>query len=242
MNNIAEVFSAVQRKVCRYGVLPIENSTEGMVTHTLDNFIHSPLKICGELELPIALHLLVRPGADATGLKKICAHQQALAQSRNWLQQNFPAIPLEAVSSNGEAARMAADDAGIAAVAGELAAERYGLVHIASDIQDYADNTTRFLVIAHEEVPASGHDKTSLVVSTRNEPGALLKLLAPLEREGISLTRIETRPSRTENCAYVFFMEFHGHHHDAKVQRVIEQFKQQASFVKVLGSYPVAVF
>jgi len=241
MNNISEIFSAVQRKVCRYGVLPIENSTEGMVTHTLDNFINSSLKICGELELPIALHLLVNGGADSAKLKKICAHQQALAQSRDWLQQNFPQVEISAVSSNGEAARMAADDPNIAAVAGELAAERYGLVHLASNIQDYADNTTRFLVIAHEEVPASGHDKTSLVVSTRNEPGALFKLLEPLDKEGISLTRIETRPSRTENWAYVFFMEFHGHHQDPSVQRIIEQFKQQALMVKVLGSYPVAV-
>ncbi|MGB5325994.1 MAG: prephenate dehydratase [Pseudomonadales bacterium] len=241
MNNIGDIFVAVQRRECRYGVLPVENSTEGMVTHTLDNFINSPLKICGELEMPIALHLLVRPGADPAGLKKICAHQQALAQSRTWLQKNFPALEIEPVSSNGEAARLASNDPGIAAVAGELAAERYSLVHVASDIQDYVDNTTRFLVIAQEEVPASGHDKTSLLVSTRNEPGALYHLLAPLEREGISLTRIETRPSRTENWAYVFFMEFQGHHQDEPVQRVIAEFTQRASMVKVLGSYPAAV-
>lgn len=241
MNNIGDIFMAVQRRECHYGVLPVENSTEGMVTHTIDNFVNSPLKICGELELPIALHLLVRQGADPAQLKKICAHQQALAQSRHWLEQNFPKLAIEAVSSNGEAARMAAADPTVAAVAGELAAERYALVHIASDIQDYADNTTRFLVIAHEEVPASGKDKTSLLVSTRNEPGALFRLLAPLEREGISLTRIETRPSRTENWAYIFFMEFQGHHQQESVQRVIDDFVKQAVMVKVLGSYPAAV-
>ncbi|MBT8138370.1 MAG: prephenate dehydratase [Gammaproteobacteria bacterium] len=240
-NNISDIFAAVQRRECQYGVLPVENSTEGMVTHTIDNFIASPLKICGELELPIALHLLVQPDADPAQLEKICAHQQALAQSRNWLQQHFPGVEIEAVSSNGEAARIAASNAQVAAVAGEMAAERYGLVHVASDIQDYADNTTRFLVIANQEVPASGHDKTSLVVSTRNEPGALYHLLASLKREGISLTRIETRPSRTENWAYVFFMEFHGHHQEASVQRVIDDFVKRAIMVKVLGSYPAAV-
>jgi chorismate mutase/prephenate dehydratase len=148
---------------------------------------------------------------------------------------------LISVSSNGEAAKMAGADDSIAAIAGELAAEHYDLVHMASNIQDYADNTTRFLVVAPDEVPASGDDKTSLVVSTRNVPGALFKLLAPLEEEGISLTRIETRPSRTENWAYVFFMEFHGHHNDEAVQRVIRSISDQSSFVKVLGSYPAAV-
>lgn len=242
MTNITEIFSAVQRNFCDYGVLPVENSTEGMVTHTLDNFISSPLKICGELELPIVLHLLVREGTDASSIKSICAHQQALAQARNWLQQHFPDIEVTPVSSNGEAARMASENDGVAAVAGDLAAERYNLVHLASDIQDYAGNATRFLVIADQEVPASGNDKTSLLVSTRNEPGALHKLLEPLKRENISLTRIETRPSRTENWTYVFFMEFTGHHQDANVQRVVQAFKSDALMVKVLGSYPAAVF
>lgn len=239
--NISAVFDSVEKKVCDYGVVPVENSTEGMVTHTLDNFINSSLKICGELVLPIVLHLLIKPSSDPAKITKICAHQQAIAQSRQWLQQNYPQIELISVSSNGEAAKMAATDESIAAIAGELAAEHYDLVHMASNIQDYADNTTRFLVVAPDEVPASGDDKTSLVVSTRNVPGALFKLLAPLEEEGISLTRIETRPSRTENWAYVFFMEFHGHHNDEAVQRVIRSISEQSSFVKVLGSYPAAV-
>lgn len=241
VGNIAEVFDAVERKTCHYGVVPVENSTEGMVTHTLDKLINSPLKICGELELAIDLHLLVKEGASSADVRKICAHQQALAQSRNWLQQNYPGIEIQAVSSNAEAAKMAVHDGSIAAVAGDLAAEYYGLSRLASSIQDYADNTTRFLVIAHNEVPASGQDKTSMVVSTRNIPGALFKLLAPLEQEGISLTRIETRPSRTENWAYVFFMEFHGHHQDPAVKRVTEAIAAQSFFVKVLGSYPAAV-
>jgi chorismate mutase/prephenate dehydratase len=241
VGNISEVFEAVERKTCHYGVVPVENSTEGMVTHTLDNFINSPLKICGELVLPITLNLLVKDGSSAKDIRKICAHQQALAQSRHWLQQHYPDIEIEAVSSNGEAARMAAEDGSIAAVAGDLAAETYSLFSLASSIQDYADNTTRFLVIAYDEVPASGQDKTSMVVSTRNIPGALFKLLEPLEKEGISLTRIETRPSRTENWAYVFFMEFHGHHQDPAVKRVTDAIAEQSFFVKVLGSYPAAV-
>lgn len=241
VGNIAEVFDAVERKICDYGVVPVENSTEGMVTHTLDKFINSPLKICGELELPIALHLLVKDGVKRGDIQKICAHQQALAQSRLWLQHNYPGVEIQAVSSNGEAAKMAAEDASMAAIAGDIAAEHYGLFTLASSIQDYADNTTRFLVIAPEEVPASGHDKTSMVVSTRNIPGALFKLLAPLEEEGISLTRIETRPSRTENWAYVFFMEFLGHHQDPAVKRVTDAIAEQSFFIKVLGSYPAAV-
>ena len=239
--NIAEVFEAVERKTCHYGVVPVENSTEGMVTHTLDKFINSPLKICGELELPIALNLLVKSDSDGAKITKICAHQQALAQSRHWLQQHYPKIEIESVSSNGEAARMASEDATIAAIAGDLAAEHYELSCLATNIQDFADNTTRFLVITHNEVPASGEDKTSIVVSTRNQPGALFKLLVPLEAEGISLTRIETRPSRTENWAYVFFMEFHGHHQDPAVKRVTDAIAEQSFFVKVLGSYPAAV-
>ncbi|MDA8694255.1 prephenate dehydratase [Pseudomonadales bacterium] len=239
--NIAEVFEAVALKTCHYGVVPVENSTEGMVTHTLDNFISSPLKICGELELPISLNLLVKSGVSDNQITKICAHQQALAQSRHWLQQHYHNIEVQSVSSNGEAAKMASEDATIAAVAGDLAAERYDLSCLAANIQDYSDNTTRFLVISHDEVAASGEDKTSIIVSTRNVPGALFKLLAPLEAEGISLTRIETRPSRTENWAYVFFMEFHGHHQDPAVKRVTDAIAEQSFFVKVLGSYPAAV-
>ncbi len=239
--NIDEIFSAVERNLCQYGVIPVENSTEGIVTHTLDNFINSPLKICGELELPIYLHVLAREGVEQKDIKKIYAHQQALAQSRNWLQQHFPNVELESVSSNGKAASIAAEDGTAAAVAGDLAAERYGLLHLASNIQDYAKNTTRFLVIAHDDVPASGNDKTSIVVSTRNEPGALFKLLEPLEEASVSLTRIETRPSRTENWAYVFFMEFRGHHHDSNISNVIEEIRSRAFMLKVLGSYPAAV-
>lgn len=240
-SNIDDIFSAVERNLCQYGVIPVENSTEGVVTHTLDNFINSPLKICGELELPIHLHVLAREGTDRSQIKKICAHQQALAQSRNWLMQHFPNVDLEAVSSNGQAAQMASEDNSIAAVAGDLAAERYGLMHLASNIQDYAKNTTRFLVISHEDVASSGNDKTSVVITTRNQPGALFQLLEPLEKASVSLTRIETRPSRTENWAYIFFMEFKGHHEDPHIAAVIDELRERAFMLKILGSYPAAV-
>ena len=239
--NITDIFSAVERNLCQYGVLPVENSTEGMVTHTLDNFIDSPLKICGELELPIELHVLARDGVQRAGIKKICAHQQALAQSRNWLSRHFPNVELESVSSNGKAAQMAQQDGSIACVAGDFAAERYGLMRVATNIQDFAQNTTRFLVVAREEIPASGNDKTAMIVSVRNEAGALYKLLQPLEQAGISLTGIDTRPSRTENWAYIFFIEFEGHYQDERVAAAIETIRSKAYLVKVLGSYPAAV-
>ena len=239
--NITEIFNAVERNLCQYGILPVENSTEGMVTHTLDNFVDSPLKICGELELPIELHVLAQDGVNRDAIRKICAHQQALAQSRNWLTQHFPNVELEAVSSNGLAAELASQDQQVACVAGDFDAERYGLMHVATRIQDYANNRTRFLVVAREEVPASGNDKTAMVVSVRNEPGALYRLLKPLEEAGVSLTGIETRPSKTENWAYIFFIEFEGHHEAEHITHAISAMRSMAFFVKVLGSYPAAV-
>lgn len=238
---IAHVFAQVESGQCNYGVVPVENSTEGMVSHTLDNFMSSPLKICGEVELRIQLHLLASARTEAASVKKICAHQQALAQARNWLDANWPNIEREAVASNGEAARMAAAHEGIAAVAGDMAAQQYGLMKLANNIEDYANNTTRFLVIGREAVPPSGRDKTSIIVSTHNKPGALYRLLEPFERAGISLTRIDTRPSRTENWAYIFFIEFEGHQHDAPISHVLTDLQEKSIMLKSLGSYPRAV-
>jgi len=244
---INQVFAQVESGQCNYGVVPVENSTEGMVSHTLDNFINSALKICGEVELPIQLHLLANSRTDAKAIKKICAHPQALAQARNWLDSNWAHVEREAVSNNAEAARMAAEQDGVAAIAGEMAAEQYGLSKLAANIQDIASNTTRFLIIGREDVAPSTlagepcRDKTSLIVSTHNKPGALFKLLEPFQREGISLTRIDTRPSRTQNWAYVFFIEFEGHQQDEKVRRVLDDLIEQSLMLKPLGSYPRAV-
>jgi chorismate mutase/prephenate dehydratase len=238
---IDSVFAEVESGQCNYGVVPVENSTEGMVSHTLDSFIDSPLKIAGEVEMRISHHLLVRPGTAGESVTRICAHQQALAQCRNWLDLHWPNVERLAVSSNGEAARLAAENADTAAVAGDIAAEVYHLERLAEHIEDAPDNTTRFLVIGREEVPPSGQDKTSIVVSSRNKPGALFTLLDPFRRHGISLTRIDTRPSRTEKWAYVFFIEFEGHVQDPAVLAIMRELEEQSILLKPLGSYPRAV-
>jgi len=235
------VFSQVESGECNYGVVPVENSTEGMVSHTLDNFMDSPLKISGEVELEIGLHLLVATNTSQDEVTSICAHQQALGQCRNWLDKHWPHVEREAVSSNGEAARLAAETPGMAAVAGDMAAELYQLEKLATHIEDYVDNTTRFLIIGREEVPPSGCDKTSIIVSSRNKPGALFALLEPFRRGDISLTRIDTRPSRTEKWAYVFFIEFEGHLRDAKIAAIMTELEEQAIMLKPLGSYPQAL-
>lgn len=239
--SIDAVFDAVESAGADYGVVPVENSTEGMVTHTLDNFIRSTLKICGEVEMPIRLHLLGSPACTMDQVRLICAHQQALAQCRGWLDRNWPRIERQTSSSNGEAARLAAEDPTVAAIAGDVAQDIYGLQRLASNVQDYADNTTRFLVIGRELVKPSGRDKTSIIVSTRNRPGALFRLLEPFQREQLMLTRIDTRPSRNETWTYLFFIEFEGHREDPVVERVLRELEEQAVMLKILGSYPQAV-
>ena len=238
---IDSVFAQVESGECHYGVVPVENSTEGMVSHTLDNFMDSPLKISGEVELGIAHHLLVASHTRQGTITRICAHQQALAQCRNWLDQHWPDVEREAVSSNGEAARLAVETPGVAAIAGDMAAELYNLEKLAQHIEDYADNTTRFLVIGREGVPPSGRDKTSIIVSSRNKPGALFLLLDPFRKAGVSLTRIDTRPSRTEKWAYVFFIEFEGHLQDESIAGIVSELEEQSILLKPLGSYPRAV-
>jgi chorismate mutase/prephenate dehydratase len=239
--SIANVFSQVESGQCNFGVVPVENSTEGMVNHTLDNFINSPLKICGEVELRIQLHLLGNVRTDAASIIKIIAHPQALAQARNWLDNNWLHIEREAVSNNAEAARLAAEQDGVAAIAGDMAAEQYGLIKLAENIEDYANNTTRFLIVGGEAVAPSGNDKTSIIVSMHNKPGALFRLLEPFNREGVMLTRIDTRPSRTENWAYVFFIEFEGHQQDATISSILTEIEEKSVMLKILGSYPCAV-
>ncbi len=240
VSSIAQVFSDVENGEATYGVVPVENSTEGMVNHTLDNFMQSGLKICGEVELPINLHLLVNKDSKAEQITKICAHQQALAQSRNWLDRHWPHVEKVAVGSNGLAAKMAKEDPSIAAIAGSMAVELYDLATLSENIQDLSNNTTRFLIVGREAVGPSGDDKTSVIVSTHNKPGALYRLLGSFERENIMLTRIDTRPSRTENWAYVFFMEFEGHQEEPVIQKILEELKEQSIVLKPLGSYPKA--
>ena len=234
------VFREVEAGDCNYGVVPIENSTEGVVNHTLDMFLRSPLRISGEVSLRIELHLLSRE-TDLAAVQRIYAHQQALAQSREWLDANLPRAERIAVSSNGEAARRVGQEAGAAAVAGEAAAELYGLTRLAERIEDEPGNTTRFLVIGSQSVGRSGQDKTSLLIAVNNTPGALYRMLEPMARHGLSMTRIESRPSRRGIWDYVFFIDIEGHVEDAPVAKALRELEEHASLFKVLGSYPRAM-
>ncbi|HHH48973.1 MAG TPA: prephenate dehydratase [Gammaproteobacteria bacterium] len=235
---IDEVFREVEAGSAHFGVVPVENSTEGVINHTLDMFMRSSLTICGEVELRIHHHLI---GRERDNIRKIYSHQQSLAQCREWLDAHLPEVERVAVSSNAEAVRRAAEDEGAAAIAGETAAEIYGVPVLEAKIEDNPDNTTRFLVIGKQKVPPSGDDKTSLLVSTPNRPGALYRLLAPFERNGISMSRIESRPSRLANWEYVFFIDINGHVDDEPVARALETLKADSPMFKVLGSYPKAV-
>jgi len=238
LGSIDEVFREVESEAVMYGVVPVENSTEGMVNHTLDCFMVSTLRVCAEVELPI--HQCLMKGADELPINEILSHSQSLAQCRSWLDQHYPNAPRTVVSSNGEAARLVSEQPGKAAVAGEAAANLYGLRILVRNIEDQPDNKTRFLVLGKQIVGPSGADKTSILVSTRNEPGALFHVLEPLQQHGISLTRIETRPARSGNWSYVFFIDFDGHETDEPVQLALEQVRSVALSVRVLGSYPQA--
>ncbi len=237
---IDEVFREVEAGNVNFGVVPVENSTEGVINHTLDMFLHSPLKICGEVELRIHHHLL-GAGADMRQVRRVYSHSQSLAQCREWLNANLSGIECVTVSSNAEAARLAQQDAGTAAIAGSPAAELYGLNVFAANIEDEPDNTTRFLVIGRLGTVPSGADKTSLLVSGKNRPGVLYRLLAPLARHDISMTRIESRPSRRGLWEYVFFLDIDGHAAEPAVARALAELEQEAVLLKVLGSYPRAV-
>ena len=238
---IDEVFRDVASGMASYGVVPVENTTEGMVNTTLDSFIESDLEICGEVELRIHHHLLMGAATKAESITRIYSHQQSFAQCRKWLDANFPGAERIPVSSNAEAARRLKDEWHAAAIAGETAAEIYNLEKHTSNIEDNPDNTTRFLIVSKDSVPPSGEDKTSIIVSTKNKPGALLELLEPFHRSGISLTRIETRPAPGGTWAYVFFIDFEGHQSDPAVKAVLEELSDKVVYIKMLGSYPRAV-
>lgn len=241
MPAIDEVFREVEAGAVQYGVVPIENSTEGVVNHTLDTFISSNLKICGEVELRIHHHLMVGSNTKHDRITRIYSHQQSLAQCRKWLDAHMPQAERVAVSSNAEAARRVKGEWNSAAIAGEMASELYDLEIIETKIEDSPDNSTRFLVIGAQDVCPSGGDKTSLIVSMRNEPGALYNLLKPFNDLGIDMTRLESRPSPSGNWSYVFFIDFVGHISMPVVQQAIESIKQRAVEVKVLGSFPKGV-
>jgi chorismate mutase/prephenate dehydratase len=237
--NIDEIFRDVESKAADFGIVPIENSTEGAVNRSLDLMVNSPLRICGEVSLAVDHHLLTKSGS-IDGVTRICAHPQALAQCIEWLTRHHPTLERMPVASNGVAAQMAANDPTVAAIAGDLAVERYGLVPVATHIQDLARNITRFAVIGSITTSASGRDRTSIVFSVANKAGAVHEALEPLARHGVSMTRFESRPSRTGVWVYHFYIDVDGHETDPAVHAALDELKAGAGFFKVLGSYPLA--
>lgn len=239
--SIDEVFRAVESGEASYGMVPVENSTEGAVGRTLDLLLQSPLKVCGEVNLPVHQCLLSHQG-DPALIKRVYSHPQSLGQCQGWLNAHLPQAERIPVASNAEAARLAgvhAHDG--AAIAGIQAGERFGVPALVQNIEDDPRNTTRFLVIGDQQVGVSGKDKTSLVLSAANRPGAVHDLLVPLARHGVSMTKLESRPARSGLWEYVFFVDIDGHQLDTAVAAALAELKQAAAFVKVLGSYPVAV-
>ena len=240
MGSIKQVFNEVENGSVDYGVVPIENSTEGVISYTLDVFMHSPLKISGEVSLRIHQNLMTQ-NENWRDVTTVYSHQQSLAQCRQWLDTNLPNAEQVPVSSNTEAARRAKDDPSAAAIAGALAAEIYGLAIAEKNIEDNLDNTTRFLVIGKQDVPPSGQDKTTLMISAKNRSGALYHLLAPLAENGLDMTRIESRPSQNANWEYYFFMDIDGHVDDPNVAKALDELSLESQLIRVLGSYPKAI-
>lgn len=238
--SITEVFRAIETGQTDFGVVPVENSSEGSVNLTLDHLLDYPVKICGEVQLRI-VHNLVSAGTPLAAMQRIYVHYQTRAQCRQWLTQQAPGVELVDASSNAEAARRAAADPDSGAISTRLAAELYGLQMLAEHIEDNPENTTRFLVIGKIETRPTGADKTSLVLSSHNRPGSLFDLLQPLAQAGISMTRIESRPAPHGLWEYVFFVDLEGHAEDAALSPPLAALREQAIFFKWLGSYPKSI-
>jgi chorismate mutase/prephenate dehydratase len=237
---IDEVFRALEGGQTDYAVVPVENSTEGAVGRTLDLMCTTDIAVCGEVKLRVQQNLLSQC-ASVADVKKVYSHAQSLAQCVQWLARHLPGVPRVAVSSNAEAARLAAGEPGTAAIAGEIAASIYGLAVLAPHIEDEPNNTTRFWVLGRQKVGASGNDQTSLVMSAPNRPGAVHALLEPFARHGVSMTRFESRPARTGLWEYLFFVDLAGHRDDQPVAAALAELAQRAPFLKLLGSYPAAL-
>ncbi len=238
---IKEVFKYVTEGKSDYGIVPIENSTEGPINSTLDCLADFNLNICGEVEMLIHHSLMGLNQAFPKEGFEIHAHEQTLAQCKNWLDAHCPDVKRVSVSSNAQAAKNAKDSSGILAIAGSLASEKYGLEILRRNIEDYSENTTRFIVIGLQEVSSTGDDKTSLLVTTKNESGALYNLLKPIQKYGLNLTHITYRPSKIDKWHYSFFFDFEGHKDDKKVKNLLDELSSTNSEIKLLGSYPNSV-
>jgi chorismate mutase/prephenate dehydratase len=237
---INDIFNVVENGNCQFGVVPVENSTEGIISHTLDRFLSSPLKICGEVEIRVHQNLmgLVNSLDDVT---EVLSHQQSLGQCRKWLDRHLPNAARIAVSSNTEAARLASINNQVVAIAPIVAAEIYKLNILEKNIEDEPNNTTRFIIVGQQISASTGNDKTSLVVSTGNQPGALHRILEPFARFNIGMVHIESRPSRQGLWDYVFFIDIEGHSEDEDVAKALAILKDNVNMLKLLGSYPKAV-
>ncbi len=235
--SIDEVFRAAEAGTADFGVVPIENSSEGAVNRTLDLLLQTPLSISGELSIPVHHSLMTKTGS-MEGVTRICAHSQALAQCQAWLNQHYPNVARQAVASNGEAARVASEDPTVAAIAGEIAGQRYNLGVVKAHVQDDPHNRTRFAVIGRLQPGPSGKDQTSLVLAVPNKAGAVYNMLAPLAHHGVSMTRFESRPARMGTWEYYFYVDVEGHAQEEKVAKALAELKQNAAFFKLLGSYP----
>jgi chorismate mutase/prephenate dehydratase len=238
--SIDEVFRATEAGTADFGVVPIENSSEGAINRTLDLLLQTSLAISGEVAIPVQHSLMSKTG-NMDGVTRICAHSQALAQCQAWLNQHFPHIERQAVASNAEAARMAGMDASIAAIASEIAGQQYTLGIVSAHIQDDPHNRTRFAVVGRLRTTPSGKDQTSLVLAVPNKAGALYDLLAPLSKHKVSMTRFESRPARTGNWEYYFYVDVEGHVMQPQVAAAMAELHASAAFFKVLGSYPCTI-
>jgi chorismate mutase / prephenate dehydratase len=236
-HSIGDIFTEIERGRCDYGVVPIENSIEGAVNHTLDMFVESNLKICSEIHSEISHHLLSRE-SSLSRIKKIYSNPQVFGQCRLWLESHLQKAALIEVSSTSDAARRARRERGSAAIASELAGKMYQLRNLAGSIEDSAHNITRFLVIGKNSAGRTRQDKTSILLSIRDRVGALQRILAPFKKNGINLTKIESRPSKRKAWDYYFFVDFLGHTDEPKVQRTLRSLEHECKFMKILGSYP----
>jgi chorismate mutase/prephenate dehydratase len=237
-STISEVFDRVQNRSADYGVVPVENSTEGAVTHTFDQFATTPLKICAEAYLPISLTLLSDQSRDEVSL--IFSKQEVFGQCRSWLTANMPNVKLSPVESTTKAVQLALETPGAAAIASVMASDMYGIDVLANDIQDMQGNTPRFLIIGQEYSAPTGNDKTSVVFGVKHKVGALYDALSVFKTDNINMTKIESRPSRNKNWEYYFFVDIDGHSEDAEIKRALDELQEHCTLMTVLGSYPKA--